>query len=193
MGCALLHVAEPDLSVGRVGNGEAPLGDGHLDQHARLDETVDDARGALGLGGERGLGADLAVGGGLDRALAGGCHAGRFGSAGIELHPEAGPGGLEHRGRPHHHAHYHPQWRQGVAGDPLGEPEREDRQRRDLGEGRGDGLELAVGDGLARVAEGGVPNHAEAGLGAEGDEDEGTGENTAPKPAAEPARSSGRR
>ena len=175
VGGGLLRVAELDLGVGRVGNREAPLGNRYLDQHARPDEAVDDARGALGLGGQRGLGADLPVGGGLDGALAGGRHAGRLRGAGIELHPEPGLGGLEHRGRPHHHTHHHPQGRQSVAGHPLGEPEREDGEGRDLGQSRDDGLELAVRHRLARIAEGSVPDHAEASLRAEGNQDEGAG------------------
>ena len=169
-----LRVAELDLGVGGVGHGEAPLGDRHLDQHAGLDEAVDHGVEHWASAASAALARTWPSAATLRARWRAGVM--RGGSARrIELHPEAGLVRLEHRRRPHHHAHHHAQRRQRVAGHPLGEAQREDGERRHLGQGGGDGLELPVGDRLARIAEGRVPHHAEAGLRAEGDQDEGAG------------------
>ena len=82
------------------------------------------------LGGERALGADQAVGGDLERALARRRHARRLGRALDALDAEARLRRLEHGRRAHHHAHHHAERRQRVARDPFGKAQRDRRQRR---------------------------------------------------------------
>src|SRR5262249_55796211 len=84
-------------------------------------------------------------------------------------------GGLKHGGGAHHHARDHAQWRERVARHPLGKAHRQGGQWRNVGEPRRDGLELLVGDRLARLADRPIPDHAEALLWPERHQYEGAG------------------
>ena len=170
-----LRVGELNLAVGRVGHRQPALGDRHLDQRAGLDQAVDDAGRATGFRGQRHLGAHQPVGGDLERALAGRRHARRLGRVRVARDAEARLARLEHGRRAHHHAHDHAERRERVARHPFGKAQRQGGQRRHVGERGGDDLQLLVGDRLARLADGAVPDHADALLRPERHQHEGAG------------------
>ena len=170
-----LRSGEVGRSVGGVGSGQALFRNRHFHQHARLDQSVDHACRASRLERQRALGADEAIAGNLDRARPGRRHARGCRRVGVHLYAEARFGGLEHGRGAHHHADQHAQRRQGVARHPFRKAERDLRQRGDFGQGSGDGLELLLRDRLARIADRGVPDHADAALRPERDQYEVAG------------------
>ena len=127
-----------------------------------------------GLGGERRFGADQPVGRHVERAPARRRHARRLGRIRTSVTPKRGFTGSKAVRALIIMRTTMPRRRERVARDPLGEPQRDRRQRRHV-EARGDRLELLGIDGLAGVADGIVPHHADAALRPERDQHEAAG------------------
>ena len=167
------------LAWAGLGRGIAPLGDGDLHQRTRRHQPVDHARRAARLRRQRTLGAHQAVGRDGERAFAGRRQPRRIGSARHGTHAKARPHRLEHRRAAHHHAHDHAERRQRVARDPLRETERACRQGRHVERLR-DGLEPLVGHRTVALADGAVPDDADARLRAERHQHEQAGRDLDP-------------
>ena len=121
---AFLICGELRGRVRRLRPREHTFGNCNFDQHAGRSQPIDHARRAGGEIGEIGFGAYEAVGGNFEHARSRRRHLRRRGCALDDRHAEAVFGRLECRIGAHHHADDHAEGRQGVAGDPFGEPHR---------------------------------------------------------------------
>ena len=110
------------------------------------------------------LGADQAVGGDLERALARRRHARRLGARRrCSVTPKRGFTGSNTARRAHHHAHHHAERRQRVARDPLGKAQRDGGQRRHVDERAVMAFSFLSVDRLARLADRARPRRRRCG------------------------------
>ena len=166
-----LWTGEIDAAVGGIGGRKSAFGNGDFDERAGRDQPIDDAGRAVGFGRQRVLGAHQAVGGKLQYTLACGGEAGWGGSDPLDA--EARLDGFEQGARPHQHPCNHAERGQGVARDPFRELQRQGGQWGYLGQDLGDALELFCGYRLWGLADGAMPDEADARLRTEGNQHEG--------------------